>query len=71
MGPVMTTPGQPATRRPWTAATAAAGALAGILTAAVALGVAELAAVITGPASGPVIAVAVRATSVRQSVTLG
>jgi DMSO/TMAO reductase YedYZ molybdopterin-dependent catalytic subunit len=57
MGPVMTTPAQPAARRPWTAATAAAGALAGILTAAVALGVAELAAVITGPASAPVIAV--------------
>jgi DMSO/TMAO reductase YedYZ molybdopterin-dependent catalytic subunit len=59
MGPVITTSGQPTARRPggWTAATAAAGALAGILTAAVALGVAELAAVITGPASAPVIAV--------------
>ena len=59
MGPVITTSGQPAARRPggWTAATAAAGALAGILSAAVALGVAELAAVITGPASAPVIAV--------------
>ncbi|HEY6296119.1 MAG TPA: molybdopterin-dependent oxidoreductase [Streptosporangiaceae bacterium] len=56
---MITTPGQPRHRAPdrWTAATAAAGAVAGILTAAVALGVAELAAVLTGPVSAPVVAV--------------